>query len=408
MKSTIVAVAVLVLLGFGSRPAAAHCSASSGEGQDTAGAAPDPAPCETPEEVNGRVRYERALRAWLEGRFDAARAEGQAGLEASPGGRFAAATRELLGRFENDRRPSVAPTALAPAAAPPRPANARGELISFATFTGGLLGGLTAGAVKADGRGYAGLIMLGTAAGLVGSIVATSDGPVRPAYPQMLETGVAYGAFSVLLVDAIANSRIDNPAGAVAAGVLLGGAGGLGAAYAAKMTGGDAASTFAGLLYGAGVPVLFELALTDDYTSRHDNLYAWTALIGGTVGLVGGPLLNRQLNWTIGRWRLVELGGIVGLVFGTGTAVLVDVKSDKAGFALAAGGTVIGLGLAALATSGFDADEPREHRQALLDVAPDGKVRLGSVTEALRPALIAGRGGRTEVGAALNVLGGHF
>jgi len=75
---------------------------------------------------------------------------------------------------------------------------------------------------------------------------------------------------------------------------------------------------------------------------------------------------------------------------------------------MAAGGAIVGLGLAAIFTSGFDADEPREHRQALLDVAPDGKVRLGSITESVHPAFFAGRGGKIEAGAALNVLGGRF
>ena len=370
--------------------------------------APTPAPCETPEEVNGRVRYERALRAWLEGRFEDARVEGQAGLYASPSGRFSGATRELLARLGNQR--PAAPAAALTAAPPSPPVNARGELISFSTFTGGLVGGLFAGAVNADGRGYAGLIMLGTATGLVGSIVATQGGPVRPAYPQMLETGVAYGAFSVLLVDVLANGKVQNPSGAVAAGVLAGGALGLFAAGEAKMTGGDAASTFAGLVYGSSVPLLIELAALskNNDISGHESLYEWTALLGGTAGMIGGPLLNRELNWTIGRWRLVELGGVVGIIFGAGTAAFIEVKTAGAGFGMTAGGAILGLGIAAVATSGFDADEPREHRQALLDLTPDGKVHLGSITEAVRPAFIAARSGKTEVGAALSVFGGRF
>ena len=363
--------------------------------------APASLPCETPDEVTARVHFERALRAFLDGQQAAARSESQAGLDASPSGRFAPALRGLLAKLDGGRMPAVGTRG---AQGPSH----RGELISAATLDGLALGALAAGALKADAKGFAGLIMLGTAAGLAGSVLATSGQHVSAAYPVMLETGASYGAFAVLLGEAIGGYESGNLAGPVAAGVLLGTAGGLGAAYGLRMTGGDAGAATGGLLYGAGLPVLIELAAFGT-RSGHEKLFEWTALIGGTAGLIAGPLLNRELNWSLGRWRLVELGGGVGLLFGFGAAVLADVKSDQAGFGLLTAGTVLGLGLSAFLTSGWDADEPRERRPtSLLDVAPSGKLRLGSLGEAIRPAVFAGKSGKPDVGAAVSVFGGSF
>src|SRR5207237_4201439 len=110
----------------------------------TAPTEPSPLVCETPDEVVARVHFERALRAWLEGKSLQARGEAQAGLEASPGGRFAPALRALLAKIEG-------PGLALPAAG--TPGSARAEMIVVATIEGLLLGSLTAAGTNADAKG---------------------------------------------------------------------------------------------------------------------------------------------------------------------------------------------------------------------------------------------------------------
>jgi hypothetical protein len=358
-----------------------------------------PAPCETADEVEARVRYERALRAWLDGRPSLAIAEANAGLTASPNGRFAQPLRALQARIESGQpaQPGMPPTSVP---------NARAEMIAAGTVEGLAVGILTAAALETDAKPGVALAMAGTTVGLVASVFATSGQRVRPAYPQMFTTGGLYGAFGVLMVGAGLSDFKGNIAGPTAVGVVGGSLLGLGAASAFHMTGGDASASNTGFVFGAGVPVLVELAALGT-GSGHDRLFEWTALAGGTAGLLLGPALNNSLNWSRGRWSLIALGGGVGALFGLGGAVLVD--QPQPGYALIATGALLGLGVSAFLTAGFDADEPREVRShALLDVSPSGSLSVGSLTDALHPAVLPGRNGKVEVGAALALVGGSF
>ena len=339
---------------------------------------PVPQPCETADEVEARVHFERSLRAWLDGKVTDARTEARAGLDASPTGRFAQPLRGLLARLETGRLTPGEQARFDGAA------GSRAELIVAATLYGAAVGGLVAGAVKADDKGSVGLVMLGTAAGLVGSIAATANTTVRASVPPMFELGGGYGAFAVLLVSAIANdNNSGNVAGPVAAGVVAGSLLGVAAASQLRMTGGDAAAAWGGLLYGAALPVMIEVALGGG--NNHDIRYELTALVGGTAGLVLAPLLNETLHWSRARWSLINLGGGVGLLMGLGTAVLVSANKETGFFALMSAGTVAGLG-----------------------IAPQGRVRLGSLGEAVHPVVVKDRQGRPELGAGLTLLGGSF
>jgi hypothetical protein len=366
--------------------------------------APQPAVCELPDETIARVHFERALRAWLDGKKDDSRVETKAGLEASPNGRFAPALRGLWSKIDGGTLTPLQTSKLTPSVPAVVP-SARAEMVVGATIEGGILGGLVAGAGETDGKAAVGLVMLGTGVGLAGSIALTQGTYVRPAYPAMFETGGIYGAFAVLLGYGIGDGK-GNVAGPVALGVGAGSLIGLGAARALDMTGGDAGASFGGLAWGAGLPVLVLAAASSD--TSNDKALLWTALVGGTAGAIAGPLLNRSLDWSLSRWRMVNLGGGVGLLFGLGTAVLAN-ASGRGGAALSATGAILGLGISAVATQSWDVDEPREIRSAgLIDVTPEGRVRVGSLGDALKPAVLVSRAGKPDLGASLSILGGRF
>jgi hypothetical protein len=342
------------------------------------------APDEGPAQVLARVRFERAVREELDGHLEDAAREGQACLDADPQGRFAEAARELILRVHGKPVEPIRSTGVGP----------RVELVITSTFTGLYLASLLAYAANADAKGTVALLMLGTGGALAGSIFGTSGRRVPQSMPQMLQNGVSFGTYATLLALAIGDAR-GNIGGQLFAGAAAGTLGGLIASP--SLTGGDSAAIAAGMIYGAAVPVLLEATFGPH---RGSKVPLWTALIGSSVGIIAGPILNRRVHYSRGRWNLITLGGGVGALFGAGIGVLTDAFNGEArgGLGLLTVGTVAGLGLTAYLTSEFGADEPHPGAAGLLHYE-NGKLSAGDPLAALAPA---------RNGAYLRVLEGFF
>jgi hypothetical protein len=334
-----------------------------------------PAPNEDPADVVARVRFERALRAELNGQNEDAAREAQAAIEANPRGRFAEPSRALIERVRAKGATGQAPPVRSTGVGP------RVELVITATTSGLYLGSLLAAASGNDQKGAVALLMFGTGVGLVGSLAGSSGARVPQSMPQFLQNGVGYGTSATLLALAIGDAKGGRSiAGWTFAGAAAGGIAGLIASP--YFTGGDSGAMTTGIIYGGVIPLLIEQTI-----GPHDNGKApfWAALIGSTAGLFAGPILNARVHWSRGRWNLVSLGGGVGALMGGGVGVLTDgFKGEaRAGLALLTIGTIAGLGLSAWLTSDFGADEPRLGAAGLLHLEGgklSGGDALGSVT----------------------------
>src|SRR5712691_4976763 len=139
---------------------AAACLLASAAGAQVPGQPPiPPGACESPDEIAARVHYEGALRAELDRRWDDARGEAEAVLQAMPSGPFAEAAQKMLVRIPAERQAGEVP----PAATGSSP---RAELVTVSTMEGLAFGALLAAAAKTDEKGTTALIMLGTGLGL--------------------------------------------------------------------------------------------------------------------------------------------------------------------------------------------------------------------------------------------------
>jgi hypothetical protein len=352
---------------------------------------PAPLPNESPEEVAARIHYERALRFELDNKLDEAELEAEATLKTQPTGRFAAAANDLLLRVK--KRSQVSERV-----------SHRVELVTSATLVGIYSGVLAAGASSANAQGTSGLLMLGAGVGLGASLLASSGKVVPAAYGPMLVLGSGFGTWATLAVNVLADT---SPSGSTLAGSILaaelgGSLAGLGAAYAFDMTGGDAGAASFGATYGGLVPGLFHLALSDSKAP------VTTALIGSTIGLIGGPLLNRTLGWSRARYNVASFGGGLGALFAGGFLVLF--KADSRG-AIAGGfatGLLVGCAFGFFASDGFEPDEKRATRgTALLERTPDGGVGLGGLLGAVSP-VFSQRRGVVETGLQLRAFEARF
>lgn len=368
-------------------PSSAPATPSATPYETAPATVPAPAADEQPADIRARVHYERAVRAELDSDWDQAIKEAQATVAAAPSGRFANDARNLEARARSF------------ASAGQKPANGKGprvELVISSTLTGLYLGALAAAAGNTDEKAAIVLLMLGTGAGLVGSVAGSNGRQVPRSMPAMLELGAFYGTSSALLLHYLTDSSGNASAQALAAssvGVL---AGLLASPY---LTAGDAGAALSLGVYGAFLPMMVEgsLAHPDGKT------LAWTALLGSTAGVIGGPILNRTLNFSRGRWSLIMLGGGVGALFGAGIGVLADAhKSNDARplVALTTLGTLAGVVATDIATSGLDADDP--HGTALLHLE-NGKPSAGNVLSAVGPGSIDGR-----LALSVRVLDGAF
>lgn len=341
---------------------------------------------EGPGDVEARVHYERAVRAEADQQWDEAAREAQAAVDAAPEGQFSGPGRALL---ERARQHGVA------AQEPSSGVGPRVELVASSTLLGLSWGGLAAAAAGADSKGTVALLMVGAGAGLGVSLAASSGKRITQSVPGFFTLGAGYGAYAALLGYGL--SRSDPSAGGVLVASMAGA--GLGLIVAPSFTGGDAAAAGEGAVWGGLLPLMVEASLARNLSS--DAAFG-TLLVGSAAGLIAGPILNRSLHFSRGRWNLIGLGGGVGGLFGFGIAYLADAtRGDGRGaVALTALGAVGGLALTAYLTSSFGADEPRG--TALLHLE-DGKLSAGSALAALAP-VVRDR----DRGAVLRALEGRF
>ena len=75
---------------------------------------------------------------------------------------------------------------------------------------------------------------------------------------------------------------------------------------------------------------------------------------GGDLGILTTAITAQNTPMSRGRARLINVAGVVGTVFGLGTAVLTEVGESQTAFALMGAGSVAGLLIGHSATKNYD------------------------------------------------------
>jgi len=87
-----------------------------------------------------------------------------------------------------------------------------------------------------------------------------------------------------------------------------------------------------------------------------DNILA-SAMIGGDTGLLAIAALSPKLNMSRARARLINIGGIVGTLYGIGTNVLFEIEDKEDFWGVMGIGGVLGLAAGAYFTRNYDAEK---------------------------------------------------
>lgn len=114
---------------------------------------------------------------------------------------------------------------------------------------------------------------------------------------------------------------------------------------------GHAALTSSGLQWGAW----FGLVLAAVVDHEGDDLLR-DMLLGSDIAILGTGFLTKDVGISQARVRLINLGGVVGTVFGFGVDLLIEADEASTIFGIAGIGSIAGLVAAANLTKNYDQD----------------------------------------------------
>ena len=112
---------------------------------------------------------------------------------------------------------------------------------------------------------------------------------------------------------------------------------------------GHAALTSSGLQWGAWFGLVFA-AVAD----HEDEDLLRDMLLGSDIAILGTGIATKNVEMSAARVRLINLGGVIGTVFGFGIDLLTEVDESSTALAVAGAGSVVGLAAAVNLTRNYD------------------------------------------------------
>lgn len=236
---------------------------------------------------------------------------------------------------------------------------ARAELALFQTITGIYAGSLFCAMIECTSGDSAVPVVLmalaGGGAGLGISLQATKGG-LHAGHATLINSGSVWGIWNSIAMLAILDA--DDPQ-AIAGGLLLGYAGGTGLGLALwprlHPTAGQVSLANTVGTWSLALTAFAQGAFFDELDLTADQLFG-TMLVVGDLGVVGGAVLASRYATSRGRMLLIDAGGILGTLAGSGTAVLIrgNDTSREVFFRAMLPGAIVGLGAAAWLTRDWD------------------------------------------------------
>ncbi|MBA2662791.1 MAG: hypothetical protein H0U74_10880 [Bradymonadaceae bacterium] len=218
---------------------------------------------------------------------------------------------------------------------------ARVELVTFQTIHGIVVGGELCTIIKCDVASLFVAVGFG-GAGLGLSLYLTPDG-ITPGHSSLLNSGTTWGFWSGL---SLANALDVENGRAFVATMMLGQAAGLGtAAFLWSLfepTAGAVSMANSGAIW-LSVITLLGHGLADFEAS---SSMLWGSLLAASnIGLLGGALLSSRVPMSRGRALIIDASGILGLLTGFATHVMISGTDGSAPSFAGAGmaGTLVGL-----------------------------------------------------------------
>ena len=277
------------------------------------------------------------------------------------------------GRLATDKKQEIAILLQQPK---PISGMSRAGLVSFGTlFTTWLGVGALILADVEDPVPYGLVLIAGPVGGLAGSLSLTRNSELSDGQASLINLGGVWGIWQAVGAAALADAS-EKP---TVYASMVGGA--LGLALAGSIvknrdiSPGDATLINFGGIWGTWFSICGAMAARDR-SSDSSKFVLGSAMMGGNIGLLTMAGWSTKLNMSRARARLINIGGIVGTLYGLGASILLDIEpEDRSFWSLMGIGGVVGLTAGSYFTRNYDTPESyfTESGVGLLNLEPTEK-----------------------------------
>ena len=219
---------------------------------------------------------------------------------------------------------------------------------------------------------YGLVLIAGPLGGLAGSLSLTREIELSDGQASLITLGGTWGIWQAVGAASLADAGDKLTVWASMAG------GGLGLALASgivkdrDISPGDATLINFGGIWGTWFSICGAMAARDR-SSDSSRFILGSAMMGGNIGLSAMAAWSTKLDMSRARARLINIGGIVGTLYGLGTSILLDIEpEDRSFWSLMGLGGVVGLTAGAYFTRNYDTAEGyfTESGMGLLNLEP--------------------------------------
>jgi len=230
----------------------------------------------------------------------------------------------------------------------------RASLVGFGTlFTTWLGIGILILVEPDDPEPYGLVLMAAPLGGLAGSISLTRGMRLSDGQASLINFGGAWGIWQATGTAMVADVSDKGVVGASMAGGIIGLALSGSIVQGRYITPGDATMINFGGIWGTWFAICGAV-LADLEDS--DAILA-CSILGGDVGLLTMAALSPKLRMSRARARLINIGGIVGTLYGLGTGVLLEIDSKRDFCSVLIIGSALGLAAGSYFTRDYDAEK---------------------------------------------------
>ena len=256
------------------------------------------------------------------------------------------------GQLATDKRKEVAILLQQPK---PISGMSRASLVGFGTLFTTWLGVGTLILLETEEAAPYGLVLIaGPLSGLFGSLSLTRESELSDGQASLITLGGTWGIWQAVGAAALADAGDKLTVGASMAGGAIGLALASSIVRGRDISPGDATLINFGGIWGTWFSICGAMAARDR-SSDSSKFVLGSAMMGGNVGLSTMAAWSAKLDMSLARARLINIGGIVGTLYGLGTSILLDIEpEDRSFWSLMGIGGVVGLTAGAYFTRNYD------------------------------------------------------
>ena len=297
------------------------------------------------------------------------------------------------GRLATDKKQEIAILLQQPK---PISGMSRAGLVGFGTLYTTWVGVGTLILLDTEEAAPYGLVLIaGPLSGLFGSLSLTRESELSDGQASLITLGGTWGIWQAVAAANLADADEKLTMGASMVGGALGLALASGIVRGRDISPGDATLINFGGIWGTWFSICGAMAARDR-SSDNSKFVLGSAMMGGNVGLSAMAAWSTKLNMSRARARLINIGGIVGTLYGLGASILLDIEpEDRSFWSLMGIGGMVGLTAGSYFTRNYDTPESyfTESGAALLNLEAAEK-RWNLSLPAITIAPVGGRDSR--------------